>query len=95
MKIYYNPKLKEISRKLRKTGNLSEVLLWQHIKGRKIKGYRFARQKPIGNYIVDFYCSKLRLIIEIDGVTHDYKMKEDEKKAGDFGRHWFEIHKIY
>jgi very-short-patch-repair endonuclease len=78
MKIYYNPKLKPLSRKLRNESTLSEVLLWQQIKGRKIKGYQFFRQKPIGNYIVDFYCSKLRLAIEIDGISHDEKIEEDQ-----------------
>ncbi len=67
MKIHYNPKLKTIARKLRKQGVLSEVLLWDHIKGKKMNGYQFMRQKPVGEYIVDFYCSKLKLVVEIDG----------------------------
>ena len=77
MKIYYNPKLKELSRKLRKSGNLSEVLLWEQLKAKKMKGYQFMRQKPIGNYIVDFFCSKLRLVIEIDGESHNQKLEKD------------------
>jgi very-short-patch-repair endonuclease len=72
MKIYYNPILKHRSQNLRKNSTLSEILLWQHLKGRKMKGYQFMRQKPINNYIVDFYCSKLQLIIEVDGETHLY-----------------------
>ena len=80
MKIYYNPNLKKFSRRLRNHSTLSEVLLWQQIKGRKIKGYQFMRQKPIGNYIVDFYCSKLKLVIEIDGISHDGKAEEDQKR---------------
>ncbi|TLD40516.1 MAG: putative DNA methylase [Candidatus Jettenia ecosi] len=78
MKIYYNPKLKDLSRELRKKGTLSEVLLWNVLKGRKIKGYQFVRQKPIGNYIVDFFCSKLKLIIEIDGISHNDKGESDK-----------------
>jgi very-short-patch-repair endonuclease len=77
MKIYYDPKLKELSRELRKSGNLSEVLLWEQLKARKMKGYQFMRQKPIGNYIVDFFCSKLKLVIEIDGESHDQKLEKD------------------
>ena len=57
MKIYYNPKLKALSRELRKRGTLAEVLLWNELKARKIKGYQFMRQKPIGDYIVDFFCN--------------------------------------
>lgn len=78
MKVYYNPKLKKLSRELRKKGTLSEVLLWNMVKGRKIKGYQFMRQKPIGNYIVDFFCSKLKLVIEIDGISHNEKDKSDQ-----------------
>jgi very-short-patch-repair endonuclease len=70
MKIYYNPILKHRSQNLRNNSTLGEILLWQHLKSRKMKGYQFMRQKPINNYIVDFYCSKLHLIIEVDGETH-------------------------
>ncbi len=80
MKIHYNPKLKQLSRELRNNSTLSEVLLWNQLKGRKMKGYQFMRQKPIDNYIVDFFCSKLRLIIEIDGDSHIDKREEDEMR---------------
>jgi very-short-patch-repair endonuclease len=55
------------------------VLLWKEIKGKKL-GVQFLRQRPIGNYIVDFYCSKLNLAIEIDGVSHDAKTESDETR---------------
>jgi len=50
---------------------MSEILLWEELKGRKMKGYQFLRQKPIGEYIVDFFCNQLKLVIEIDGDSHD------------------------
>jgi len=78
MKIYYNPKRKALSRELRKKSTLSEVLLWKIVKGKKIKGYQFMRQKPIGDYIVDFFCSKLKLVIEIDGISHNDKSESDQ-----------------
>ena len=78
MKIHYDPKLKQRSRDLRNNSTLSEVLLWNQIKGRKIKGYQFMRQKPIMNYIVDFYSSKLKLVVEIDGDSHVGKEEKDE-----------------
>ena len=82
MKIYYNPKLKKLARYLRNNSTLSEVLFWNEIKGKQILGYQFLRQKPIGNYIVDFYCPKLKIAIEIDGESHGYKkaMLRDEVK---------------
>ena len=70
MKIYYNRKLKQFSRNLRNYSTLSEVLVWNQLKGRQMMGYQFMRQKRIENYIVDFFCSKLKLIIEIDGDSH-------------------------
>jgi very-short-patch-repair endonuclease len=68
--IPYNPKLKEYARELRNNSTLSEVLLWNHLKGKQMKGFDFHRQKPIDNYIVDFYCPELFLAIEIDGSSH-------------------------
>jgi very-short-patch-repair endonuclease len=77
MKIYYNRKLKDFSRRLRNNSTLSEVLLWNELKGLRMMGYQFMRQKPIGNYIVDFFSSKLKLIIEIDGNSHWGREIED------------------
>ena len=78
MKIYYNQKLKTLSRELRKKGTLAEVLLWNTLKARKIKGYQFMLQKPVGDYIVDFFCNKLKLVIEIDGISHSGKSERDQ-----------------
>ena len=76
----YNPKLKRVARMLRKNSTLSEVLLWNELKGKKLMGIDFHRQKPIGNYIVDFFSPELRLVIEIDGITHAYKQEQDMKR---------------
>lgn len=70
MKILYNPKLKTLSRKLRNQSTLSEILLWQRLRAKQVMGLQFMRQKPISKYIVDFYCSKFKLVIEIDGNSH-------------------------
>ena len=65
----YNPELKEFSKSLRKNGVRAEALLWNFLK-RKQTGYVFNRQKPILNYIADFYCKELHLVIEVDGSSH-------------------------
>ena len=65
----YNPKLKQFGRNLRKQGILSEALLWKYLKNKNM-GFVFNRQKPILNYIADFYCGKLNLVVEIDGASH-------------------------
>jgi very-short-patch-repair endonuclease len=78
--IPYNPVLKELARKLRQNMTFSEVKLWNEIKNSQMMGYDFDRQRPIGNYIVDFFCKDLQLAIEVDGITHfDEKvMQKDE-----------------
>ena len=75
--IPYNPKLKERARQLRNKSTVAEVLLWKYLKGKKMRGYCFNRQKPIDKYIVDFYCPKLKLAIEIDGSSHGDKEEYD------------------
>ena len=70
--IPYNPKLREFARFLRNNSTLSEVLLWKQIKNKSL-GVEFKRQVPILEYIVDFYCQELRLVIEVDGNTHDFR----------------------
>ena len=76
MKLHYNPKLKIVAKNLRKADNLAEVLLWKELRGKKL-GVQFLRQRPIENYVIDFYCHKLNLAIEIDGVSHDSKVEKD------------------
>jgi len=76
----FNPNLKERARKLRKAGNLSEVLFWNQVKNKQFKGVDFDRQKIIGNYIVDFYCGNFQVVIEIDGSSHDNKKEYDAKR---------------
>ncbi|WP_162427629.1 endonuclease domain-containing protein [Pontibacter pudoricolor] len=78
--IPYKPYLKELAKQLRQNSTLSEVLLWNELKNRKLLGYDFDRQKPIDSFIVDFYCKDLLLAIEIDGDSHDYSFDEDMKR---------------
>ena len=69
--IAYNPMLKERARQLRQNMTPGEVKLWQKLKRKQMCGYDFDRQRPIDEFIVDFYCKKLMLVIEIDGSSHD------------------------
>ena len=69
--IPYQPYLKELARKLRNDSTLGEVLLWNELRNKQMYGYDFHRQKPLLNYIADFYCYELELVIEIDGMYHD------------------------
>jgi very-short-patch-repair endonuclease len=51
---------------------LPEVMLWEQIRGDRLNGLRFRRQHPIGPYILDFYCSAVRLALEVDGTGHEH-----------------------
>lgn len=53
--IPYNPQLKEKARYLRNNSTFTEIMLWNYLKGKQLKGYDFHRQKPLGNFIVDFF----------------------------------------
>lgn len=68
--IPYNKLLNPLAKLLRKRMTFSEVILWNHLKNFQMMGYDFDRQRPILNFIVDFYCKDLRLVIEVDGITH-------------------------
>jgi very-short-patch-repair endonuclease len=76
----YNSKLKERAKELRNNSTPSEIELWKSLRAGQMRGYTFNRQKPIGEYIVDFYNRKLRLIIEIDGDSHDNKQEYDQRR---------------
>ncbi|MDR2581362.1 MAG: endonuclease domain-containing protein [Fibromonadaceae bacterium] len=73
----YNPKLKARAAELRKAGYWHEMKLWNRLKNKRFLGLDFDRQKVIGNFIVDFYCTKRKTIIEVDGSSHNYKKEYD------------------
>ncbi|MFC2188146.1 Eco57I restriction-modification methylase domain-containing protein [Fulvivirgaceae bacterium LMO-SS25] len=82
--IPYNPKLKELARKLRNESTKSEIQLWGALKGKFEGKYDFHRQKPLDNYIADFFCHELSLVVEIDGDTHNWQesqQRDYEKEA--------------
>ena len=66
----YKPKLKNTARTLRKNMTDSELKLWSRIRRKQLHGLQFYRQRPIGNYIVDFYCPQAQLVLEVDGSQH-------------------------
>ena len=88
-KITYHKNLKEKSRELRNNSTLGEIILWKKVlRARKFHGYQFNRQFIIENYIVDFICRKLNLIIEVDGYSHQFKYHKDierDKRLNELG----------
>jgi very-short-patch-repair endonuclease len=69
--------LKPLARQMRHEPTLAENVLWQHIRGRKLKSAKFRRQHAIERFIVDFFCYEAKLIIEVDGEIHQYTHEED------------------
>ena len=73
-------KMLEIARQFRKEPTKSEAILWQALRGKKLDGIKFRRQQPIGNFIVDFYNSVYRLVIEVDGSVHESQVELDRAR---------------
>ena len=78
---YYNKELKSKARELRNQGvSIAERVIWKHLLRKKQTGFKFLRQRAIGNYIVDFFCPNLKLIVEIDGNSHFTKGDSDASR---------------
>jgi very-short-patch-repair endonuclease len=71
MAVHYNKSVMKQRRKaLRHSMPNADVILWQHLSRRQMHGYKFRRQYSIDHYVVDFYCPRLKLAIEVDGESH-------------------------
>ena len=92
---YYNKRLKGLARGMRNKSTKAEIRLWcELLRGKSLRGYGFLRQRSMGNYIVDFFSKELKLVIEVDGPDHDFKVKADLKKdiyLKDIGLHLIRI----
>jgi very-short-patch-repair endonuclease len=82
----YNPGLKEYARDMRNNSTKGEIKFWCELLRSRKSGYQFYRQKHLLNYIVDFYCAALKLVIEIDGTSHLDKQEYDANRDKDLGK---------
>lgn len=78
--IYYLPQLKNPARDNRHSSTIAETIIWEKVLRYKKTGYKFTRQKPINRFILDFYCARLNLAIEIDGSSHKDKKGYDTER---------------
>jgi len=69
------------ARQLRNAATPVERQLWRYLSARRLNGYKFSRQMPLGPYIVDFLCRESRLIVEIDGYSHDLRVAFDAART--------------
>ena len=73
-------RLKPEARRMRHQPTAAESILCASLRNRKLDGFRFRRQHAIGRFIVDFYCSDLKLVLEVDGQIHKGRRDEDEAR---------------
>ncbi len=91
MTLHYNRTKEKWRRKdLRKKSTKAEKILWEYLRNRKLAGFKFKRQYSVDAFIIDFYCSKVKLEIEVDGEVHftEEEKNYDENRSGflsDFG----------
>lgn len=80
---YNKPELKQRRRKFRQDQTDAEKLLWSKIRNRQLNGLKFLRQYSVGDYVLDFYCPKVRLAVELDGSQHieDKSQIYDEQRT--------------
>lgn len=96
---HYNKKLKPLARELRNNSTKGEIILWSKVlRVKKMLGYSFNRQFPLKinnlNIIVDFICRKMKLIIEVDGYSHNFKYEDDKYRDEKLSEHGFTVLRI-
>ena len=79
----FQPRDTPRAKELRNAASPAERALWRCLSGRKIGGWKFSRQMPVGPYFADFLCREAQLIIELDGYSHDMQQAHDERRD-----HW-------
>lgn len=79
----YNRTLLPFSKQNKKASTETEKKLWSYLRNRQLQGYKFRRQYPIRNWIVDFYCVEVKLGIELDGSQHEINKTYDENRSNE------------
>ena len=84
-------KIRKLSRNLRKNPTDAEAKLWHHLRRKQLDGYRFRRQHPLGQYVVDFICLEAMLVIEVDGGQHAKFIRRDERRTAFLEKQGFRV----
>lgn len=79
----YNPALRQTARYMRSNMTDAEQNLWRHLRRKQVCGVTFYRQKPLLTFIVDFYCPRARLVVELDGGQHFTTAHQEKDQARD------------
>jgi very-short-patch-repair endonuclease len=78
---HLNPLLLERARSMRHSPAPAEQKLWDCLRARQLNGFKFRRQHSVGRYIADFYCAECRLVVELDGESHDRSFEHDRART--------------
>ncbi len=79
--VQFKPRNTDRARKLRNQASPAERILWKHLSKRQIHGYKFSRQLPIDPYFCDFLCREKKLVVEIDGESHNQSQEYDAERT--------------
>jgi len=91
-----SPEIRQRARELRQRMTPSERVLWERLRNREVDGLKFKRQHPFGPYIFDFFCSRLKLVIELDGSVHDDPIEQanDAERDAQCRAHGLTVHRF-
>jgi very-short-patch-repair endonuclease len=76
----FKPRDTTCARDLRNTASPAERRLWSILARRALAGYKFSRQMPVGPYFADFLCREAKLVVEVDGYSHDLRLEQDARR---------------
>jgi very-short-patch-repair endonuclease len=82
----FHPLSLERARAMRADSAPAEQILWQHLRGRRLDGVKFRRQVPVGPYVVDFVCHETKLVVELDGASHEERVEHDAERTAYLGQ---------
>jgi len=92
--------MKRRARELRQNSNPLEEIVWTHLRDRRLGGFKFRRQHVVDSFVVDFYCAAVRLIVELDGSSHEGRERYDLIRERDLEKRGFTVlrfrnHEVY
>ena len=85
------PELQQAAWQLRSRMTPAEQVLWEALRDRRLNGLRFRRQHPAGRFILDFYCSRLKLVVELDGGVHEARVEQDAARTLYLGTYGYRV----
>ena len=82
------------ARQLRHDATFPERLLWSRLRNHQLAGLKFRRQYPVGPFVVDFFCHETRLAVEVDGVSHEGRAREDAERTAHLNREGIRVLRV-